>query len=354
LASAHDPDPTPEDDLWFLPAPPEHGAAADLPWAVAGREQAFEPEIWRAAEQHRYRDLVAAAQAVARFGEKLASFPEGMAERFALTSVSAVLRAEGVWLGPEQIALYRVLRSGSHDAARDLARAAWAVRRLISGGGAHGAGGPLTGLHAFLGRTPVSQPCRPLGQEQAVGAELEAVNGQWLAALSGMKACHPLTRAGFAFAFWRVGAITAFDDLLEPAIAAMLIGAGTPARFLPMAPGPRLDGHALTSGAGGARARLARFYGAAEAGALKGCMELDNLRIWQQRARGRCRDLSGRTPRALIETLLRIPVLSAGLAADLIGCSRPAARRNLGLFAQRGLLREVTGQARYRFWMVQV
>ncbi|HID67372.1 MAG TPA: hypothetical protein EYP31_03730 [Roseibacterium sp.] len=65
-------------------------------------------------------------------------------------------------------------------------------------------------------------------------------------------------------------------------------------------------------------------------------------------------NLSGRTPPRLIGVLLRPPVVSAELVSATLSCSRPAARRNLGLFAKRGLIREVTGQDRYRFWTVQL
>jgi HTH DNA binding domain len=346
--SPYDTDPTPEEDLWFIQPPFEDALPSDMPWPVATREQEGDAAVWRAGEAAQYRELVGAAQTLARFGERLKRFPHDVYERFALSSVSAVLRSEGVWLGPDQIALFRMLRIGADDAARDLARASWAMRRLM---GNIQTGGPLDGLHAFLGRSVVrtSQPVP--GDDRPLGIELEALGGHWVAAIEGMKDSHPLTQAAFAFAEWRGQGITPFEEMLEPCVAVMQIGAASLAPFLPLAEGQRTGRLRL---GGGIEPRLAAFYGAVEAGALKALMELDRLADWQIRAEQKTVEFSGRTPPRLIELLLRLPVVSAELVAETLPCSRPAARRNLTLFAERGLVREVTGQNRYRFWTVQL
>jgi len=186
---------------------------------------------------------------------------------------------------------------------------------------------------------------------------LQALGQQWSDAIADLNGCHALTRGAYGFALWRTLAITPWDDLLEPTVAALRVGAGSAisagqASFLPMADGPRLDRHGLQAGAGAAEARLATFYSAVEAGALRACMELEQLARWQDRAARETSDLSGRTPPRMIAAFLRFPVLSGDLVAAQTGCSRPAARRNLNILADRGLIREVTGQNRYRFWTV--
>lgn len=327
-------------------------APQDLPWPVAGhrpRDDGFAPEVWHQAEAHRYRGLLAAAQAVVLFGERLKSVPAGVAERFALGSVAAQLRAEGVWLGPQQIALYRALRIASDDTAQDLGRASWAVRRLI------GPVDPLDGAHAFLGRTAVRDPQEVPGTDRPVGPELDALSDHWRAAVLGLGDVHPLTRAAFAHARWQATGMTPFGEGLEPAVAAMLIGADGLAPFVPLVAGHPLEraGASDRPESGLVESGLAAFYAAARAGALNALSTLDRLADWQAHAALVTGDLSGRTPPLLIGAVLRFPVLSADLAAQSAGCSRPAARRNLALFAQRGLIREVTGQDRYRFWTIR-
>ena len=345
--SIYDVDPTLDEDLWFLPAMPEDVAPTDLPWPVAARETSLDPVLWQAAEKEQYQALLAAVQAVTKFGERVRRLPEKVSGRFALGSVCAVLRSEGVWVSAEQIALYRAFRTASDDNAQNLGRASWAVRRLTQR-----TGGPQEGLRDFLGRSSVAAPQQVPGEERPLGEELTALSDQWARALGEMQMCHPLTVAAYGFASWRAEGITPYEDVLEPTIAALLIGAGDMAPFLVVAQGHRLDRHALQVGAAGAGERLAVFYRAIEAGALGAALELDRLLIWQDRAGAAISDLSGRTPPKMIEAFLCEPVISAEALAEQVGCTAVSARRNLNLFVDRGLLREVTGQDRYRFWTV--
>jgi len=59
---------------------------------------------------------------------------------------------------------------------------------------------------------------------------------------------------------------------------------------------------------------------------------------------------SGRTPKQLIALLARWPQVSAPMAAIKINASRAAIQRNLNDMVQLDLIREVTGQGRYRVW----
>ena len=77
---------------------------------------------------------------------------------------------------------------------------------------------------------------------------------------------------------------------------------------------------------------------------------LDQLEDWQGGAMATTRDLSGRTLGRLVEPLIRWPTLSAPMAEAITGASRAAVQRNLTLMQARGLLREVTGQGRFRLW----
>ncbi len=352
LQSPYDPDDDPaEEDLWFLPGPPDENESADSPWPIAPRPMSLDPAVWLKAERNRYRDLLATAQAVERYAERLRHFPQQVKERFALASVSAVLRSEGVWLGPEHIALYQALRIATGDTARDLSRASWAMRRLMSRPVQGGA--PTDGVHHFLGRAHQAEAPDLPGEGRATGYELEAIGQDWAETVASLTVAHPLTRAAYAFAQWRAHDITPWDELLEPTIAAIILGRdelGEAATFLPLSESHRFDRHGLTKNAGGAEARLTVFYAAIRQGALNANMELERLGNWHARAEQTTLHLSGRTPGALIRTMMKYPIVSAELVSRDTGCSRPSARRNLNLFADLGLIREVTGQDRYRFW----
>jgi DNA-binding IclR family transcriptional regulator len=56
------------------------------------------------------------------------------------------------------------------------------------------------------------------------------------------------------------------------------------------------------------------------------------------------------TPHVLIDLFAEWPMVSAPLAAMRTGASRAAVQRNLQTLTDRGLIREMTGQERYRLW----
>jgi hypothetical protein len=64
--------------------------------------------------------------------------------------------------------------------------------------------------------------------------------------------------------------------------------------------------------------------------------------------------LSGKTPPALRTVLIEWPLVSAPMAEVLTGASRAAIQRNLGWMEARGLIREVTGQGRFRMWRAAI
>ena len=87
-----------------------------------------------------------------------------------------------------------------------------------------------------------------------------------------------------------------------------------------------------------------------ERAALAGLMELDRVAAWQARAEAAAAGLTGRTPRRLIAALAAWPLVSAPMLEAETGASRAAVQRNLDRLGGMGLVREVTGQQRFRFW----
>ena len=135
---------------------------------------------------------------------------------------------------------------------------------------------------------------------------------------------------------------------MEPAVTAARIAAseGKGAVFAPLAMG----------GAGGLRAigtpseRLTRWLDGMESATLKALRHLDGIEAWSTRAATAMSNLSGRTPPALRAALTDWPLLSAPMAEHLTGASRAAVQRNLTWTEAHGLIREVTGQSRFRLW----
>ena len=348
LQSPYDPEDTDEDDLWFLPAMPEDRAPTDMPLPAAVRTKRFKPDDWLLAETEVGRLFAEAAAQLARYDERLRRLP-GCHERIALLSASAALEVQGDWLPAERIALYVALRERGGDEALELRQADWAVRRYLSGLD------PRDDLSGYLGRHPTDRDGfldLDLFGEPARGEEFSNLSREWLSFLDAMEANYapPLIRAGAAFHHWRTSAISAPGIITEPAVIASVLAADElQAGFVPVTLGGRLDLLAQ----GGTEARLRGWLRAVRDGCARALLELERVETWRNRATDATRDLSGKTPPRIIDTLVRSTLTSTDMLSSATKSSKAAIRRNMAEFENRGLVREVTGQGRYRFWGIK-
>jgi hypothetical protein len=172
--------------------------------------------------------------------------------------------------------------------------------------------------------------------------------GSWLGLMVQAADLHPITRACMGFHLWSLAGLGQHGDRMEAAVTAARIAAseGKGAIFAPLAMG----------GAGGLRAggppadRLARWLDGMETACLTAMRNLDDIEAWAARAETEISALSGKTPPALLAVLTEWPLISAAMAEALTGVSRAAVQRNLVWMEARGLIREMTGQGRYRMW----
>ena len=90
-----------------------------------------------------------------------------------------------------------------------------------------------------------------------------------------------------------------------------------------------------------------------DAAALAAMRHLDGIEAWAARAENVMAQLSGLTPSALRVIFTEWPLVSAPMAQDLSNASRAAVQRNLTWMEAQGLIREMTGQGRFRMWSVK-
>jgi Fic family protein len=130
-----------------------------------------------------------------------------------------------------------------------------------------------------------------------------------------------------------------------------MVGArsGTPRGFVPQAVAGQ--GRLPT---GQAQAALALWLRGATRATQAALLHLDQVAAWARRASLALTDLQGRTPPALLAVLVEWPMVTTGLAERLTGASKASVLRNLDRMQARGLLREVTGQGRYRVWTAKL
>ena len=335
--SIYDTDPPDEDDLWFLP-PGDEGALDDFlpPGPRVDRQLLFDPRDWRTAQADLSSELADLAVTFGALDERLRAGPKGWGHRLALMDVSDLGWWTGDRISVDRLALWTGLRIGATgDDVRALFRAGWAVRRLSQGAGPS-EGGWEPGLTAFLDR-----------QGQGIEDHPEAIV-DLADVMRSVSDLHPVTQAAIGFHAWRALSERIGQDTEAAIIAARhaaTMGRGG-ALFMPLA----LSGPGALRGVGSPVEKLGAWVQGAGQAALAALLHLDRVAAWQVRAQEATKDLSGRTPPLLVGALTAWPMVSAPLAEELTKASRAAAQRNLDVFMKRGLVREVTGQGRYRVW----
>ncbi|ASM75487.1 MULTISPECIES: hypothetical protein [Roseobacteraceae] len=303
------------------------------------RDEPRETEVlddWRKAEAGHAARLARVAGRVGALDDRLKRSPEGWRHRLALIEAADLSWFAGDRIGPDRLALWISMRiSGLQDDTAALARVGWAVRRLTGGPG------PEVDLSGFLDRR----------DPENMADEAESFAGRaggWLGLMAQAADLHTITRACVGFHFWSLAGLGQQGDRMEAAVTAARIAASEErgAVFAPLAMG----------GAGGLRAggppadRLARWLDGMETACLTAMRHLDDIEAWSARAETEMTPLSGRTPPALCAVLTEWPLVSAPMAEALTGASRAAVQRNLAWMEARGLIREMTGQDRYRMW----
>jgi hypothetical protein len=330
----------PAADLWFLP-PEEAGdsnAVGDLPPSGAPRQIALiDGKLWREAEAALAADLAALAFDHGRLAERIAAMGQGAAQRLALAEAASLSWWTGDRIGADRLALWLAFRIGAAGAdGEGLIRIAWAARRLSA---------PVQtglGLAALLAQGLGGTDRRDPAMLAEVAGVIEAAG-----------ALHAVTRGAALFHLWR-----ALDERpdhlrgLEAAVLAARLSAGQ-GRGLPFLP-LSLTGFGGLTASGTPERRLAGWIAGAHAAVLAALLALDRLSAWRRRAEAGIAGLSGRTPARLVACLAAHPILAAPIAEAETGASRAAVQRNLDLLQARGLIREVTGQGRYRAWAAAV
>lgn len=338
LTSVEEDEERSEDDLWFLPGPIEEEPDDLPPWPCAERRETAVLDDWRKAEAGHAARLARAAGRLGALDDRLRRGPEGWRHRLALIEAADLSWFSGDRIGSDRLALWISMRlSGVQDDTAALARVGWAVRRLTGGPG------PEADLSAFLDR-------RDAENIPAEAGSFADRAGGWLGLMADAAELHPITRACLGFHLWSLAGLGQYGDRMEAAVTAARIAAsdGKGAIFAPLA---MAGAEGLRSG-GLPADRLARWLHGMETACLTAMRHLDDIEAWAARAEAEIARLSGKTPPSLRAVLTEWPLVSAPMAETLTGASRAAVQRNLAWMEARTLIREVTGQGRYRMWRI--
>ncbi|MFM7335601.1 MAG: helix-turn-helix domain-containing protein [Tabrizicola sp.] len=352
-------------DLWFLPGPMEDEPDYLLPGPAPEAKESAVVDAWRAAEAGQAAQLARVAARLGILDERLRRGPVGWRQRLALIEASDLSWLTQDRIGLDRLSLYMALRvSTATDDAQALYRIGWTVRRLTGGPAPLTRGLAVGDLETFLDRRDrpgqgerfedTKAPSRMVEMAEREAFEDRAVG--WLAMMDQAEDLHPITRACMGFHLWHVAELSPVDDPLEAAVTASRVaiadlapsGSALGAIFAPIAIG----------GGGGFRAigdppaRLARWLNAIESATFAALRRLDEIEAWAATAERTMAPLSGKTPPLLRDLFTSWPLVSVPMAEKLTGAHRATVQRNFDWMEERGLIREVTGQGRYRMWRI--
>lgn len=352
-------------DLWFLPGPLEDEPDYLPPGPVHEAKESDVVDAWRAAEAGQAAQLARVAARLGILDERLRRGPAGWRQRLALIEAADLSWLTQDRIGLDRLSLYVALRvSTVTDDAQALYRIGWTVRRLTGGPAPLARRSGVGDLETFLDRRDRTGQGERFEEDKAPFRVLEMAErgafeqraAGWLAMMDQAEDLHPVTRACMGFHLWHVAELSPVDDPLEAAVTAARVaiadlapsGSAPGAIFAPIAMG----------GGGGFRAigdppaRLARWLNAMESAAFAALRKLEEIEAWAAAAERTMAPLSGKTPPMLRDLFTSWPLVSVQLARKLTGAHRATVQRNIDWLGERGLIREVTGQGRYRMWQI--
>ncbi|MTH66095.1 MULTISPECIES: helix-turn-helix domain-containing protein [Paracoccaceae] len=352
-------------DLWFLPGPIEDEPDYLPPGPAPEAKESEVVDAWRAAEAGQAAQLARVAARLGILDERLRRGPAGWRQRLALIEAADLSWLTQDRIGLDRLSLYMGLRvSTATDDAQALYRIGWTVRRLTGGPAPLTLRSGVRDLATFLDRR--DRPGQGERFEEAKApsrvvemAEREAFEDRvagWLAIMDQAEDLHAVTRACMGFHLWHVAELSPVDDPLEAAVTAARVAI---ADLAPSESAPGAIFAPIAMGGGGGfraigdpSARLARWLNAMESATFAALRKLEEIEAWAAAAERTMAPLSGKTPPMLRDLFTSWPLVSVQMAEKLTGAHRATVQRNIDWMEVRGLIREVTGQGRYRMWRI--
>lgn len=351
--------------LWFLPGPIEDEPDYLPPGPAPEAKESEVVDAWRAAEAGQAAQLARVAARLGILDERLRRGPAGWRHRLALIEAADLSWLTQDRIGLDRLSLYMALRvSTVTDDAQALYRIGWTVRRLTGVPAPLARGSGVGDLETFLDRRDRPGQGERLEDAKAPSRVVEMTEREafedraagWLAMMDQAEDLHPVTRACMGFHLWHVAELSPVDDPLEAAVTAARVaiadlapsGSAPGAIFAPIAMGGGGGFRAI----GDPHARFARWLNAMESAAFAALRKLEEIEAWAAAAERAMAPLSGKTPPMLRDLFTSWPLISVQMAEKLTGAHRATVQRNIDWMEERGLIREVTGQGRYRMWRI--
>ena len=267
--------------------------------------------------------------------------PAAIIWRLALIEVSAMLWAQGCPIAPDDLGRDQMAAGTAID-LDGLQLGRWALRRLEGQG-------KLDDLRVFLGLHAVERSgFAGIDGPRLIGADFDAAAADFARSWAALSDTHPITRAAFGRALWRLCDLSPEGDLVESAVwaARRMVGPASALVFVPLGSA----GRRIWVAGGDPAENLSRWCEAVATGSTEARHLILRLVDWQDRARRALARVKGQNAERVIMALAAAPQALATDLATRAGCSRDTVERMLTRLQAAGLVRDVTGGLRYRLW----
>jgi len=345
-----DPDDEADEPAWFewddsFDNDPEvTGSVSQRAWLETWVEAARTPEVLQAA--------IEAAEALTRLESRLIYDPdvEGATERMAQDEAGDAMWLTGDAGARDRLALYAQGVRAAVDERDQLAH--WALRRLLSPGDPSAFG--VSAMRDFLGRARPGLTDALVEEShdlfpRPTGSELDDGLAQWVEIANRLQDHHRLMRAAILYRAWRWLNLSGAEDAVTPMVVASRIAGGRDLSFAPFAGAAR---RMRTFAVRGPEAdRLYAMIRAFAEGSRQASLTLEQLASWRLRA---MRNATTKAMKAIVEATSRHPVASSNAIADATGMTPQAVNKAARTLHDDGLIREATGQSRFRLWQAAI
>ena len=203
-------------------------------------------------------------------------------------------------------------------------------------------------IRDVLGRYRVEQKSLAL-MHRPIGQEFDDLYEEWAEKIAEKGALlHPFTKAALGFFVWQAIEASGSDEL-DAAIVCQKLAAAeytSTLGFLPIA----LGGQGAFKRAGTVEEKLGRWFTVAANACQRGLLETNRVLTFEQKAR---EVFNSRLFESVLDVIIRSPIVSVEMITNRHKIDKSTAHRYLVKLENEGLLSEITGSQRFKFWKIK-
>lgn len=341
ISSIYDGEEKDEDDLWFMPFDEESGseAGSDVKFI-------FHYSDWIDAERSLAGELAEANYLYGCLDERIRLQPL-LKDRIARLEAVELAWLSGHRVGHDILNKHLVLADSIHERdQRAISETRWAYQRYMS------SLMPIEdSIRDVLGRNKTYELTDSHLIKKTTGTQFEDLYEEFEEYIKGAIGLQRLSLGALSFFAWQSIEVSGESDFFEAAVISQKISAQNTRKgglgFVPLALGGK--GAFLRSGT--IEQRLKTWYRLIENACQRAILDLNSVEIFKKRAL-EVSFKQTKTYEKIIESFVNYPVLNVNTLMKTADIGKDAALKYIDLMEDDGLIAEITGTKKFRFWRI--